>query len=344
MNVVEDFIERPLNWHPFFDSAYRGGGFAFGVGYQRFVSSYNSVDLRGSYTVSGYKRVEAEFVAPRLFERRAHLSVLGGWREATQVGFFGTGNATSNDDRTNYSFRRPYASALLTAEPTRTLLMLQGGAEWTEWRQRPGEGIYPSVETQYTSGTLPGLGANPSYIHSQGTVALDWRTSSGYSRRGGYYGVTFHDYTGQDEQYGFRQVDYEATQHVPIYRETWALSLHGKVSTTSTKNGQEIPFFMLPSLGGGTDLRGFDSWRFRDRDSLLLQAEWRIQANRFFESAVFYDAGKVAARTSDLDLQHLKSDYGFGVRFHAPLATVLRVDVARSNEGTRLVFAASPVF
>ena len=67
-------------------------------------------------------------------------------------------------------------------------------------------------------------------------------------------------------------------------------------------------------------------------------------ANRFFESAVFYDAGKVAARTSDLDLNHLKSDYGLGVRFHAPFATVLRVDVARSNEGTRLVFAASPVF
>jgi hypothetical protein len=33
-----------------------------------------------------------------------------------------------------------------------------------------------------------------------------------------------------------------------------------------------------------------------------------------------------------------------GVRFHSPFSTVLRVDVARSNEGTRLVFAASPVF
>ena len=64
----------------------------------------------------------------------------------------------------------------------------------------------------------------------------------------------------------------------------------------------------------------------------------------FFESAVFYDAGKVTARTSDLDLDHLKTDYGFGVRFHAPLVTVLRVDVARSTEGTQLVFAVSPVF
>ena len=42
----------------------------------------------------GYKRVEAEFIAPRLFHRRGALSVLGGWREATQVGFYGLGMDT----------------------------------------------------------------------------------------------------------------------------------------------------------------------------------------------------------------------------------------------------------
>jgi outer membrane translocation and assembly module TamA len=191
---------------------------------------------------------------------------------------------------------------------------------------------------------LPGLGANPSYIHSQGTVALDWRTSSGYSRRGGYYGVTFHDYRDRDDRYGFKQVDYEATQHVPIYRETWALSLHAKMSTTSTTNGQEIPFFMLPSLGGGNDLRGFDSWRFRDRDSLLLQAEWRIMVNRFLDTALFYDTGKVTGRAADLDLHDLKHDYGFGVRFHGPFATPIRVDIARSNEKTALAITSSAAF
>ena len=67
-------------------------------------------------------------------------------------------------------------------------------------------------------------------------------------------------------------------------------------------------------------------------------------ANRFFDTAVFYDAGKVAAHTSDLDLNHLKHDYGFGARFHTPFATVLRVDVARSQEGTTLVFATSTPF
>jgi outer membrane protein assembly factor BamA len=101
-------------------------------------------------------------------------------------------------------------------------------------------------------------------------------------------------------------------QHLPIFREAWTLSLRGRASTASSKDGQEIPFFMLPALGGGSDLRGFDSWRFRDRDSLLLQAEWRIMVNRYLDTAVFYDAGTVAKRFSDLDLHGMKSDFGFG--------------------------------
>jgi outer membrane translocation and assembly module TamA len=77
---------------------------------------------------------------------------------------------------------------------------------------------------------------------------------------------------------------------------------------------------------------------------VLLQAEWRIMVNRYFDTAVFYDAGQVAAHKSDFDFDRFKTDYGFGVRFHTPFATVLRVDVARSREGTTLVFATSPVF
>src|SRR5262249_34589018 len=59
-----------LRWHPFFDSAYSGGGFTLGVGHITHVSAYNFIDVRGSWTFSNYKRVEAEFVAPRIFNRR----------------------------------------------------------------------------------------------------------------------------------------------------------------------------------------------------------------------------------------------------------------------------------
>src|SRR4029453_14642281 len=99
-----------LRWHPFFESAYSGGSFTLGAGRAMYVSAYNYIDIRGSYTIKNYKRLEAEFVAPRLFDRRGELSVIGGWREATQVGFYGVGNDTSNDDRTNYLFTQPYGN------------------------------------------------------------------------------------------------------------------------------------------------------------------------------------------------------------------------------------------
>jgi len=222
--------------------------------------------------------------------------------------------------------------------------VLNGGLEYTQWKQQPGEGAFPSVETGYTPATLPGLGATVNYVHAQAMAGFDWRTSPGYARRGGFYGATFHDYADPDEAFGFRQIDYEAIQHIPILREAWVISLRAVASTTSLKGDQLIPFFMLPSLGSGSTLRGFGSWRFRDRNRLMVQAEWRIMVNRFLDTALFYDAGKVTEHTADLNLNDLKSDYGVGVRLHSPFATPLRVELARSTEGFKLVFSTSSAF
>jgi hypothetical protein len=343
--IEEQFISGSLNWHPFFENAYAGGGFTLGAGYMKFVSGYSTLDVRGSITFSNYKRIEAEYRAPRLFNRRGVLSVLGGWREATQVGFFGVGTPnTSVDDRANYSFRQPYLGADLEVRPRRRVLVVGGGLEYSQWEQRSGTGSAPSVEEVYTPDTLPGLGAKPTYLQPHATLAFDWRPAADYARRGGYYGATIRSYADQDGPYSFRQVDYEAIQHIPILRDAWVLSLRGRVETTYTKGDEVVPFFMLPALGSGSTLRGYSSWRFRDRNSLLLTAEWRVLVNNFVDTAIFYDAGKVEARRGDLNLDGLKSNYGIGFRLHGPFVTPVRIELARGNEGIALVFGASAAF
>ena len=69
---IESFFNRAdramvtgLRLHPFFTSAYSGGGFTLGVGYAFPMSAYSVLDVRGSYTITNYKRIEAEFRAPR---------------------------------------------------------------------------------------------------------------------------------------------------------------------------------------------------------------------------------------------------------------------------------------
>lgn len=333
-----------LKWHPYFQSAYAGGGFTLGVGRSHYVSAYNYIDARASYSIAGYKRAEVEFAAPRMFQRRGQLSVLGGWREATQVGFFGVGMNTDVEQRVNYAFKQPYASAQFSIFPTRRILMLGAGVEYSTWALGSGRGSFPSIETKYPPEELPGVGADVTYLHTQATVGIDWRTSPGYTRRGGYYAATLHEYSDRDAKFGFQRVEYEAVQHVPILREAWVLSFRGRVQATIDKPGQETPFFLLPSLGGGSSLRGYTSRRFHDRNTLLLQAEWRIMVNRYLETAFFYDTGKVAPTRSQLDLKGLADDFGFGVRFHGPFATPLRVELAKSSEGLIVVFASSAVF
>ena len=348
--VVLDRVENTLlnggvKLHPFFDNAYAGGGFTLGAGWAERVSSYNILDVRASFTFKGYTRIETAFMAPRLFNRRGSLTLIGGWRNATQVGFYGIGNEhTSSHDRANYSFKQPYASAALTVMPTRRLLVLAGAVDVAKWDVAAGKGSEPSVDEVYTPATLQGLGATPTYIHTQGTVGIDSRPSPGYARRGGFYGVTFQDYHDTQGLNGFRLTDYDAVQHIPVLHDVWVVSLHGHLELANAAGNQVIPYFMLPSLGGGSSLRGFSSWRFRDMNSLLLQAEWRILANRFLDMALVYDAGRVAARRSDLTDAPLKSDYGIGFRFHGPAMTPLRIEFVQSNEGFGIVFSSKAAF
>lgn len=332
------------HWYPFFQNSYPGGGFPFGAGYAWFVSRYNTLDVRGSITASGYKRVETEFLAPRIFDRRGTLSVMGGWREATRVPFYGLGTDSSPENRASYGFELPFGSALLTMFPTRRFLMLRGGVEYAQWQLQPGEGRFPSVDARFGRDGLAGVDATVNYLHSQVGVGIDTRLSPLYARRGGFYGVTLHQYSDPDDRFGFRQVEYDAVQHIPILREAWVVSLHGRVSTTSTGNDQRVPFFMTPYLGNGSTLRGYHTQRFRGDNTLLLQAEWRIMVNRFMDTALFYDAGKAVQLRDDLNLKDMKSDVGFGFRLHGPLRTLLRLDVAKGSEGYRFVTAVDPVF
>ena len=344
MGRAEAMLTRGGNhWYPFFENSYSGGGFPFGAGYSWFVGSYNTLDVRGSITPSGYTRAEVEFLNPRIFNRRGTLDVIGGWREATEVPFYGLG-ASQPENRVSYGFKQPHASALLTLKPTRRLLKVSGGVEYTQWDLQPGEGSFPSIGNIFDPGDLAGIEAKVNYLHTQVGIGLDWRQAEEYARRGGYYGITFHNYDDNHDAFGFSEVQYEAIQHIPILREAWVLSFRGRVTTSQAKANQRVPFFMTPSLGSGSTLRAYPTRRFRGEDTLLLQAEWRIMVNRFMDTAFFYDAGKAVQDEGDIDLNNLKSDVGFGARFHGPFRTLLRMDVAKGTEGWRLVTSVGPVF
>ena len=335
-SLEETFASPPDGFYPQVGTIPQGGGFSAGVGYRNFFGREGVFDIRGAYSLKNYFQVEAAVRRPWHGNGRTYFETRVGYLDAPQVAYYGVGMAT--DTRTSFYLKYPYAAARLAVRPS-SWTRLHGEVGYDDYDTESGKGRHPSIETEFTPADTPGLFTRISYGRVEGQAAIDTRTSPGYSRKGSFLGGTLVSYSDVDGTYSFQRGDVEAIQHIPLLRENWVISLRGRVQTV-LDDTDTVPFFLLPSLGSGRTLRAYPTFRFHDRHSILTSAEFRWIPNRLaMDMALFYDAGKVTNRREDLDFENLKSDWGLGVRFHSPAATVLRIEGAKGSDGWRLVFA-----
>ncbi len=339
----QTMIEQPSGLYPYFGSVYSGGGFTLGAGYRQFTGDRAHVNVAGLYSATGYKLIEANAMSPGHWSGKLDVRAAAGWRDATQVAYHGLGIDSPAVTNAAYRMQQAYGGGDLTARP-RPWLLLTAGATYEDFTISDPTGDFISVEGTFDPASAPGVGANPSYLHTTTAVAIDSRLAADYARRGSFLQVARHHYADRAGTYTFTRLDAEAVQHIPILRENWVISLRGRLQSTPDDDDQ-VPYFLLPSLGSGSTLRAYSSWRFRDRHAVLFSGEWRWIANRLaLDMAVFYDAGMVAPQLDAITMDRLVSNYGIGVRLHGPGRTPLRIELARGGEGTRLVFAASAAF
>jgi hypothetical protein len=342
VTLERTFLQDPNGFYPYFASVYSGGGFTLGAGYRQYYGDRTHADVKGLYSVKNYKLFEVSTDSWGHADRRLDLHARAGWRDATQVAFYGIGMATP-EDRSNFGMKQAYLAGNADVRPV-PWSVFRAGMSYEDFSLESGAGSSPSIEDVHSPASAPGLGASPTYVHLLASGGIDTRPSPGYARRGGLYEVTYHNYADRDDTHSFDRMDAEIVQHIPILRENWVISLHGLLQTT-LDDTDTVPYFLMPSLGGGSTLRGFSSARFRDLHSLLMSGEFRWIPSRLgLDMALFYDTGKVTPTFRDISWRGLASDVGIGVRFHGPLATPLRIELAHGREGTRLVFAGSAAF
>jgi hypothetical protein len=343
LGLKQRFFDTPDGFYPWLDSVYSGGGFTLGAGYRQFYGDRTFWDARGLLSAKAYKRAELETRSLGLAHGRTDRRGIVGWRDATEVSFYGVGGDTSPEAKSNFRMKQAYVGGAVRGRGPGPAVF-DFGLQYEDFTLESGTGSSASIQDAYTPDTAPGLGDNPSFFHMTWSGGIDWRPSPGYARRGGLYAVSYDMYFDTDDTYTFDRLQAEIVQHLPILRENWVLSFHG-VARTTLDDDQTVPFFLLPALGSGSTLRAYPSWRFRDRHSLLVSGEWRwIPSRLFLDMALFYDAGKVTSRREDLNFDGLKQDVGVGVRFHSPITTPLRIDVAHGSEGINVVFSGAAAF
>jgi hypothetical protein len=319
-----------------------GSGFALGPAGGYTFSDGSFVHAKAVYSIRNYKLLQALYQARPFFDGRLLINGRVRWHEAPDGPVFAVG-PQSPDIRAEYDEQRTELSAQALARPMR-LVRLSAGSGWENYRTSGGAIAVSGNEAPAFLPFPPGLDADPKYVHTFGSGALDSRESPGYSRSGTLLQATFHDFRALDDQpYSFHRVDGVVQQLIPVLSGNMVFDLSARVWSTSPDDGNLVPFFLMPSLGGADFLRGFRNYRFRDRDAMLLAAQYRWYVQEYVDGALFYEAGKVAPTLGDLDLTNLENSYGVGLHFHSSQSTVLRLELARSREGLRFIFGFSPL-
>ncbi len=329
----------PHGLAPAFGDIKRGSGFAPGAGYGQVLFGGGVIVLKGAYSVKNYKMVQMAAQSPPLAGHQLLFRGRARWQDAPSVRLYPLGS-DSPDLHTQYGETKTEVSGEAAWSPASFVRVLAGiGLE-----QFDTSGAHDGNPPPFASaGALPGSAADPRYVHSQVTGALDGRDNPGYSRRGTLVSATFHNFHQTSSgPFTFQRVDAVAEQYIPLIPDKSAIFLNLHVATTMNESDHEVPFFLLPDLGGH-DLRGFSDYRFRDRHAINWTAEYRWFPLDVLDAAIFYDAGKVASQRSALDFHGLESSIGAGIRLHSARTTYLRLEVARSREGFRFIIAFSPV-
>jgi outer membrane protein assembly factor BamA len=152
--------------------------------------------------------------------------------------------------------------------------------------------------------------------------------------------TSFVDKSTSIGRFTFQQYEAEGLQIIPVMEDyDWRLALHGWIVWSDVPRGNQVPFYLLPSLGGNNSLRSFADYRFHDQNLAVANVEsrWGVWTN--LDLAVFLDAGNVGPRVQDLNLD--KTSIGAGLRLHTERATFARFDVAYGADGWNFVFRTS---
>jgi outer membrane protein assembly factor BamA len=283
-----------------------------------------------------YQKYEFRFKAP-LPGKLLFADFGATYRDFSQERFFGSGPTSRKEDQTNYRLEDTNYLGRFGLTPARNVKAgVIGG--WLKTNVGSGTNtLSPSIEKRFDAVEAPALSNQPNYLQTGAFVEADYRDQPGNPRSGGFYSASW---TSFDDRklglYGFDQVNIEAQQYIPFFNHRRVIALRAKTTLTQTPDGQEVPFFMQPTLGGSEDLRGFREYRFRDRNVMVFNAEYRFEAFSGLDLAAFADAGNVAPRARDLKFSQLKTSYGVGFRFNTAKSVFLRADLGFSNEGKRL--------
>lgn len=325
-----------------------GGGFGLGPEYHRPDLAKGQMSFRvfSAGSMKQWYLLETELSFPHIAGSYLHLDILGRRMDANSLDYYGPGPDSLKAGHTNYRREENKLAASLAFKPARRHLSVGAAAGYLWLNTGPGKSKhYASSEKQYLPDQAPGIDRQTHYLHSGLFLDVDSRDKVKDPHAGTHLWVEFNRFDDRKyDRYSFRQIKGSVEQYFPFFNKKRVIALRARTVLSYADHDNVVPFYMQPTLGGTSDLRGYRRYRFHDDNSFVANAEYRWEVFTLMDAAVFADAGKVFHRDGDFDLENLETDAGFGVRFKSREAVSFRIDTAFSQEGFGLWLTFDHVF
>ena len=157
----------------------------------------------------------------------------------------------------------------------------------------------PSSTDVFTSAEMPGVGEPLAFVVLEPFVELATMDRAHNDLAGGIYRVSLAHHRDQDsDRYSFLRWEADLRHYFTFLEDTRAIAVRGWASSARPDAGNDVPFYLQPTIGGARTLRGYRTFRFRDRSALLLQAEYRWRINELVTGALFTTPGPSHARST----------------------------------------------
>ena len=233
--------------YPWFGSVFSGTGMAVGVGYLKRLENAAYLDVQTGYSVNNSRMARVTVAAPELIFDLFQVNATAQWLDARDVSFYGSGPDSSVNTRMRYDFKPLDIGGNATVRPSR-YLSVTGGYSFLD--------INTTLDApRFRPDEMPGIDRELTFQVARATAAFDWRTSPGYSTRGGYYRATierYHESGGRP--LSFHSKEFEVVQLVPLLREQFVLAGRALMTVTRPDSGHEVPIMLGPYLGSGSIL------------------------------------------------------------------------------------------
>jgi len=328
------------HWAIVFGGIKSGSGAALGPAFSNKFENGGYFQVKALYSIRRFRLLQARYDTQTFWKDRALLTSRIRWQDAPKLDLYALG-PDSPDLNVDYAERRSDATTRLRLQFNPAVHMAMGfGVE--RYSTKNGRIDLVNDPALPEQPLMPGLGTRPWYAHSFISGTHDSRTTPGYSRRGHLLEGTIHSFNDvNDGQPPFGRFEGVAEQLIPTNGAKGVIGLSVQTWLSLSSGARAVPFFLMPLLGGSSNLMAFPSYRFRDRHALALRGEYRWAVHKMIDVAGVGEIGTVAARVGDLGLGDAPTSIAAGIRVHSKTSSLVNLDLAHGREGFRLVLGFS---